>query len=116
MNKQLRNLVGSAITLGALLSTSHAQTLVSRWQNTSIGATSSRQLAYNPTTGNLLQVFTTPKIVRLKGVDGTSAGADMDMTGVSGGQEQLRGICVQADGTIWACDYVLGASTTQTLK
>jgi len=104
--------VAGYLIAGGLALNAPAQTLVSKWQNSAVGTTT-RCMAYNPTTTNLLLVFTTPAIKRFNAADGTSAGADMDMTGVSGGQEGLRGIAVQADGTIWACNYVIGASASQ---
>lgn len=104
----------SALAILACLAAAEvrSQTLVQKWQNTTVGTTT-RCIAYNPTTTNLLLVYTAPAIKRFQAIDGASAGADMDMTGVSGGQEALRGIAVEPNGTVWACNYVLGASGSQ---
>ena len=69
------------LAFGTLVTTARAQTLVTppAWLNTSVGATTDRDLAYNPATGNLLLTRSSPAILRLKSSDGTSAGADMDL-------------------------------------
>ncbi len=109
--------VACAAVTAASFFTAHAQTLVPRWQNpTAAGGTTTRDLAYNHITGNVLLVHTAPRITRWQGSDGLSAGADMDVSTVSQGTEQLRGIAVQTDGTIWACNYVIGAQSTNPLK
>ena len=106
------------LAFGTLVTTAHAQTLVTppAWLNTSVGATTDRDLAYNPATGNLLLTRSSPAILRLKSSDGTSAGADMDLTGVSGGTLTVSGIAVLDDGTIFACNYVTGAQSATPLK
>ena len=106
------------LAFGTLVTTAHAQTLVTppAWLNTSVGAITDRDLAYNPATGNLLLTRTSPAILRLKSSDGTSAGADMDLTGVSGGTYTVSGIAVLDDGTIFVCNYVTGSQSAIPLK
>src|SRR5258708_12722912 len=64
-----------------------AQTLVSTpaWQNTSVGSTIDRDMAYNPATGNLLLVQNTPAILRLKPSNGTSPRPNLNTSLLSPG-------------------------------
>ena len=104
------------VAIAAAISPAHAQTLVPKWQNSAVGDPINRDMAYNPATGNLLLVKNTAAVLRFNSVDGTSAGADLDTNGVSGGTFRLSGIAVLADGTIFGCNYVTGAQSTSPLK
>jgi autotransporter-associated beta strand protein len=107
-----------AILTATFPANSQAQSLIPTpaWQNTAVGSTIDRDMAFNPTTGNLLLVQNTPALVRIKSSDGTSAGANMDVTGLNVGTFKLSGIAVQSDGTIYGCNYVGGAQSTTPLN
>lgn len=60
----------------------------------------------------MVQAIAPGQILRVKSSDGTSAGPNLDVSGVTTGT--LSGLAVQKDGTIWACNSV--ASTTTPLR
>lgn len=105
-----------AVLTGAALFQAQAQHLSQKWENTTI-TSGHRGIAYNPVTGNILVGQTSGNILRINSADGTPAGTNMNMTDVSGGTFTISGVTVLPDGTIFACNYVPGATTnTNPLK
>ncbi|MFN7140852.1 MAG: DUF4623 domain-containing protein, partial [Limisphaerales bacterium] len=105
----------ASVAIGAAATNADAQVLSLKWQNTSI-TTNHRDIAFNPATGNILVAQTGGSIVRIKSVDGTSAGNNLDNTGIAGGTFVLSGVAATKTGTIFACNYVAGAQSTSPLK
>ena len=91
-----------------------AQTLVQRWSDTTDANT--RDIAYNPTTGNLLLVKTTPRLFRLNALTGALASPDLDVSIVSGGIIPFSGLAIDTDGVIYACNTVIAADTFKIYK
>lgn len=109
---RLKVVLWAAAIAGLVLSV-QAQNLSQRWH---ADVTTGRGIAFNPATGNLLLGQTTGIIRRFNPADGSEIG-DMDSTGVSGGTWAISGVTALPNGTIFACNYVPGATTdTNPLK